>query len=499
MNEEMNKNGGTGESAFDELEAAMGNNNYQEALNILRGLKVFMPDSPEIVILQAKCFLGMDKPLDALFALKKMPDEEEQDMGRLDALRMTYEALFLVEPAIETVRTIIDTGEETEAVYSSLAGLLLARGSSDEAVEALQEGLNIFPRSENLRCSLALCYLRLKEREKALALQRELETEGSPLAVGLAESIERANRSDEENNREVREHLERATEHIRNNEVEAAVRELVRGLRKDPTLAVAHTRLGYIYDSIGLDDAGFGLHQRALELDPGLAEAHTNIGYGLQKKGDLNGAIAEFEKALELDPMNVGAYNSIGVMYDKMGDFEKGIGYFKQALNINPRHPTTLINLGFAYRGLGNIDESIPVLEEAVSLRPDPFTRFMLASSYRQAGRFEEASPVLASLAQADPESLQVWLELALCRNGLGDVEGFAAAAEKASALSPKKPADLFMKAQVMELFNSTSALECWKAYAVYAEQSSQHDEALSYARERIISLENSINEGPSI
>jgi len=497
----MNNEGETGKSVLDELEEAIKANDFQGALRMLQGLKALMSDRPEITLLQAKCYVGLGRPLEVLLTLKDLAVEPSQETSRLDLLRMTYQVLCLDDFSIQIARRIIESGEASEGVYSSLADLLLARGSADEAVAAAREGLDKFPSSESLKRSLGLCCVHQKDTEKALALLKELETQGSSLAADLAAALEQddrklQNEKREQLHQEAQGHLLKAMEHTKKGEVRDAVRELVNGLRKDPTLAIAYTRLGYLFDSIGLIEEGSSLHRRALELDQNLAEAHSNIGYGLQKKGDFKEAIAAFEKALELDPLNVEAHNSLGVMYDNLGKYDKGLEHFQTALGINPKHSSTLINLGYAYRTLGKFDEAIPLLEDAVALRPDFAVRLMLASAYRQAGRSEDAKPLLTSLSESDPESLTTWLELALCHNDAGDAEGFRIAAGKAASLKPQKPPELFKKAQVMELLDKRLAVECWKEYVTFAGHPSVQGETVSYAKDRIDTLENWLKEG---
>lgn len=496
----MSNEGETGKEVFAELEEAIKSKDFQGALRMLQGLKAFMSDRPEISLLQAKCYIGLGRPLDALSMLKNLDVEESQETSRLDLLRIAYETLFLDELAIETARRIIETGEGSEEVYCSLSGILLAGGSAGEAVAAANEGLDKFPSSESLKLSLGLCHVHQKEREKAVELLRELEAKGSSLAPDLASALEQDDdrplkEKRDKLHQEAQEHLLRAVEQMKKGDIGGAVRELVKGLHKDPTLAIAYTRLGYLCDNIGLSEEGFILHRRALELDPNLAEAHSNIGYGLQKKGDFREAIAAFEKALELDPLNVEAHNSIGVMYDNLGKYDKGLEHFKTALSINPKHASTLINLSFAYRTMGKFDEAIPLLEDAALLRPDFATRLTLASAYRQGGRLEDARSLLTSLAESDPESLPAALELALCHHDSGDAESFCAAAGKAASLKPRKPTELFKKAQVMELLDKRFAVECWKEYVNFAGHPSAQGGMVSYARDRIGALETSIKE----
>ena len=497
----MSNEDGMGKTVMDELEEAIRNNDFQGALRMLQGLKSFMSDSPEIMLLQAKCYVGLGRPLSALSLLKNLAVDESQETSRLELLRVVYETLLLDDWAIETTRRLIETGEASEETYCSLAGLLLGKGSAGEAVAAARQGLDIFPSSESLKHSLGLCYVHQNERERANEILKELESQGSSFAQDLAAALEQDDRElqDEKKDQlhqEAQEHLLKAMEYMSKGEVEGAVRDLIIGLRKAPTLAIAYTRLGYLYDSIGLIEEGFSLHKKALEIDPNLAEAHANIGYGLQKRGSLKEAIAAFEKALELDPQNVEAHNSIGVLYDNLGKYDKGIEHFQAALDVNPKHASTLINLGFAYRTLGKFDEAIPILENAVALRSDFATRFMLASAYRQGGRLEDARALLTSLAEADSESLTVALELALCHNDLGDSEGFRDAAGKVASLKPGKPGEHFKKAQVMELFDKQLALECWKEYVTFAGHPSVQGETVSYAKGRIDSLESWLKEG---
>ena len=67
------------------------------------------------------------------------------------------------------------------------------------------------------------------------------------------------------------------------------------------------------------------------------------------------------------------------------------------------------------------------------------------------AGRIGEAAGLLARAAALDPKSLALWINLAACRRGLGDLAGALEAVEQGLAVDPRSYVGLLMKASLME------------------------------------------------
>ena len=76
-------------------------------------------------------------------------------------------------------------------------------------------------------------------------------------------------------------------------------------LSLDENLAEAHTALGQAYTTFSPADFATGERElrRAIELSPSLAAAHSHLGYTLVRQGRLDESFPEFTKARELEPL----------------------------------------------------------------------------------------------------------------------------------------------------------------------------------------------------
>jgi len=470
---------------------------YEKAARILYTLLEAISDSPEFLLLLARCHLCLEEPLKALFTLKKCRTELSQDSEFLFLLGITYSSLFINELAIQAFREILEIGEvQDEEVYFALGQALFHHGYINEAVEVAKQGLEINPSWNKLRYLLGLTYLYQKDKHEALTILKQLKDCDSPFASDLFDLID----IDEDDlevekieiikaKREAKDHVLLSCQLLTYSETGRAVRELIDALRKDGDLAIAYTRLGCIFDDYGFLDEGLTLHKNAIEKDPYLAEAYNNIGDVFQVKGDIQQAIDSYIMALEIDPHLVQAHNSIGCLYDNIGDYEKGISHFKQALEIDPNREISWSNLGFSYRALGKIDDAIEAYRTVIKLYPESQCRIGLAQMYRELRRYADVKAELFEFLKIDSECLKAWLELALCYKELGESEKFYAAMEKAMALPARDPHELFAKAELMEIVDMEKAVDCWMQFLAVADHHFVEPSWVSHAKKRLTEL----------
>jgi len=479
------------------LDEALDNNNHEEAVKILNTLLEIFPDNPQLLLLLGRCYLNLDKPINALLTLKKCKVEPSYEAELLTMLGVTYEELYLNELAIQVARRLIEIGEGSEEVYSSLAKILSIHGYANEAIKVAKEGLAINHLWDDLRYLLGMTYLYLKENQEALTILKQLKENGYPFAQNLSELIEKDDPEVDkveiiEEKRQAEEHVLRAWQLLRYGEKDRAIRELIDALIKNGDLAIAYTRLGYIYDNYGLLDEGLTLHKQATEKDPNCAEAYNNMGYVFQVKEDIQKAIEAYTKALEIDPNFVPAHNSLGCLYDTFGDYEKGIAHFKQALKIDPNRAITWHNLGYAYKASGKIDDAVAAYKTAIKFNPKSLARTNLAKIYRELKRYEDAKAELLEFLKIDPECLVAWFELALCYMELGEKKKFHVAIERAMVLPARDPIELFEKAQFMDVFDKEKAIEFWTQFLIVAEHHFVEPDWISYAKKRLAELTGS-------
>jgi tetratricopeptide (TPR) repeat protein len=481
-------------SGFDELEQAINGGDFRRALQLLPGLMAIYPERPEFVILTLKCYLGLGRPLRALMTARKSTQDVADNPQLLELMRVIHHELLLDDRAMQIARQLVQTGVASEDTYDYFARSLLDSEDAVKAASVIAVGLAKYPNSDRLKHAKSLVHLKLGERDEALAISEELTDQGSPLGPEISSLIARGRsapgrQASDDVAQKAREHMKAATDLLAKGDPEAAACALIAAIRLDENLALAYTRLGYVYNHCGLHDESGDFHRKAIEKDPTLVEAYRNLAYSSYKKGDFKQALDTYEKALEVDPGCVELHNSIGVIYDKLGNHAEAITHYQQALQLNPEAEATRRNLGFAYQAEGRVDEAIAAYERAITIDPDSSARINLATLYRMVHRYSDAKEILCAITEKKPESLTAWLELALCHKGLNENGKYGEAFEKAKGLPPKSAPEAFTKAQLMELLDERTAYDYWKAYVAMAGDAPHEARRTSYAKDRIGAL----------
>ncbi len=145
----------------------------------------------------------------------------------------------------------------------------------------------------------------------------------------------------------------------------------------------------------------------------------------------------------------------LGESYIALGQSEKALKPLEDALIIVPTDADALYQLGLAYRNLGRYQDALKQFQQAVRLVPDfteayqgmedcylalgdedalRYARGMVA--YGQ-GDYQTARAQLVEAASQRPNDPQVWLDLGLTYEKLGDLQAALEALTKAIKLAP--------------------------------------------------------------
>jgi tetratricopeptide (TPR) repeat protein len=204
-------------------------------------------------------------------------------------------------------------------------------------------------------------------------------------------------------------------------------------IKREPTHAAAHYRLGVVSDRLGSTESALKLYQEALRLQPDMAEAkqalegyymrqgvafrrnnqsdealrafqqaltynpssastHFEVGQELEQRQRLDEAIIAYKESLKLDPNNSGPHIRLATIYSTQGQYEQATQAFQEVLRLNPKDPAAHYGLGVAYNAQGQREQALASLKQAVRL-------------YLIAGKREEARP--AYTLQKELESQQ--------------------------------------------------------------------------------------------
>lgn len=211
-------------------------------------------------------------------------------------------------------------------------------------------------------------------------------------------------------------------------------------IKREPTHALAHYRLGVVSSKLGATEQALASYQEALRLNPGMSEAstalegyytnqgvaqrrsnqltaavqsfrqaltystssanaHFELGQTLEQLGQINEAIQEYQEALKLDPDKSAAHMSLAQAYSAQGQQENAAKEYQEVLRLNPQDPVAHQGLGFAYNELGKKDEAIASLQQAV--------RFYLIAGQRDKARpaYELQKKLMVEKASSAPTS----------------------------------------------------------------------------------------------
>ena len=218
---------------------------------------------------------------------------------------------------------------------------------------------------------------------------------------------------------------------------EQAAREAV---ALDESLAEAHAALALA--NIAFAPSNFQLGdrelRRAIELSPSLALAHSYLGFSLVRQGRLDESLQEMLKARELDPLSPIIARQAAMPYYLKRDYPKAFELLRQANELGPPFTTTWEVGVYIQNKLFN--ETLAELEKAKRARKgDPILIYDTGMLYAAQGKRPEALHIIkdleglsdASLSQAhliakiyatlnEKEMALSWLERGLATGAIG-------------------------------------------------------------------------------
>ena len=183
--------------------------------------------------------------------------------------------------------------------------------------------------------------------------------------------------------------------------MERARAEARRAIELDPSLAEAHTSLGwvlFIYDWRWLEaEREFRM---AIELDPRYSVARQWYAWLLVALGRVDEAMAQARLAVELDPSSVSIRRSLAWLHIMARQPEAAIAYLRRTVALDPMSEETHRVLGLAYREKGMYEEALGAFDEALQIAPD--MAYAVAGIGATHARAQRPEGVAAALAELD-------------------------------------------------------------------------------------------------
>jgi len=200
-----------------------------------------------------------------------------------------------------------------------------------------------------------------------------------------------------------------------------------RAVQLDPTLAKAHSMLGFLF----LEEKNPLRAQhhivKALGLDPTLANAHYLLGSILYDKGEIASSVASYQRAIELDNTLQLAYRDLGMAYIMLGQASEANVIVDRGLELFP----DFCDLNYYKGNLYSLELDFVSAEKSYSRAlVDEKKSLMLytdlANAQAQQNKIEEAIKTYQLALKEFPDASEVELSVGISQLLLGDYrQGF--------------------------------------------------------------------------
>jgi TolB-like protein/DNA-binding winged helix-turn-helix (wHTH) protein/Tfp pilus assembly protein PilF len=195
-----------------------------------------------------------------------------------------------------------------------------------------------------------------------------------------------------------------------------------KALALDPTLAEAHTALGYANHYNWNWAAAEQDFERAISLNRNYANAHNFYASFLMSRGRIDESIASSNRARQLDPFSLSISAQRGFLLENARRYDEAIEQLRGVIAMDPNHYQAYWFLGHTYAANKEFDQAIAASQKAVELSDrSPGALGMLGLAYGLAGRKDEATRVLNELLELNKRRYVTPVALVNVYIGLGD------------------------------------------------------------------------------
>jgi tetratricopeptide (TPR) repeat protein len=405
---------------FGQIAAALHNNEFEKALELLRPALQASPGSARLWTMQGFAYAGEGHRQEALTsfhsALKISPDYLPALKG---AIQIEYESGS--RAAIPLLQRVLRQQPSDSTSHAMAAVLEYQQGNCASAVGHFEKAGALFDSQLEALHAYATCLVRLKQPDKAatvferaLALnpndrrerhllasvqlmahkpQDALATLG-PLPQADAETLELASR---------------AYEDLK--DTPQAVSTLRQAILLDPqnvNLYLDFANLSYVHDSA---QVGVNVVSDGIAMQPKAAPLYFARGVLYIQLAEYEKGQADFEKAYELDPSQSLSAAAQGLAAAQQNDLDRALAKIQTSLARKPNDAIMLYLQAdiLAQKGTDpgspEFQKAMRSAKQAVALQPNlGAARGVLATLYLQAGQYKDAIEQCRGALRSDPK-----------------------------------------------------------------------------------------------
>ena len=232
--------------------------------------------------------------------------------------------------------------------------------------------------------------------------------------------------------------LDTAIELKENGKFDQAIDLLQTGANQFPQDPNILALLSYCYILTDSLKEAVDYHDKAKSLAPDSASVGWNEVRLLLKRNDISKAVVTARSINKRFPDDIEGMGILGTCLRASNDIEESLLYLDKALSLDPTFAEALINRGLIRLTQNAKIEALADLEEAHKLKPHIKQIWDLVIGLKmEFEQFAEAILLLAVMTEIDPDNEQIFSNLGLCHQFLGELEEAVAAYKKAISLKP--------------------------------------------------------------
>jgi serine/threonine-protein kinase len=225
-------------------------------------------------------------------------------------------------------------------------------------------------------------------------------------------------------------------------------------------IARAWVTSGRIHTDRGQHEIALKEYERALQLAPRDQDVLAGLARGYESAGKLARAEETYKNAVAMRPDYWNGYNTLALFYYRQKRYAEGIAPLEQALKLTPDNSALYANLAAMYLGTNDpkdFPQAERVLKRSIEIAPTYAAYTNLGFLYMQQKRWAEAAAISEKAAELNGSDSEVWQNIALANDWIGNAAKAATAREKQFALvsqaATKNPRDAEVQAELAALF----------------------------------------------
>jgi tetratricopeptide (TPR) repeat protein len=202
----------------------------------------------------------------------------------------------------------------------------------------------------------------------------------------------------------------------------------------------------------------------ALLLDPGNLRVYGALARSMRERGDREGEIRIYRELLALEPDHLPTLIALGETQMDGNDLEGAIATFEEIERRFPDDMRSIVRLGFLKYEARDFAGAASRFERALSADPDEYEfAFFLGVARRRTGASDAAIRAFERIPVDHGHYAEARTQIASVLERRGDYRGALAEVERASAVAPSRPLDLYratLRAKIGDFEGAVAELE---------------------------------------